>query len=75
MHRQLPCNLDIKLVDNEYSYRWLKFGHIKRETESKIVATQDQAIKTTYFKNKNLKKETETKCRLCINNIKKLLTT
>jgi len=65
MHGKLPHNLEVKLVDNEQSYRWLKFGHIKRETRSKIVATQDQAIKTSYFKNKNLKEEIESKCRLC----------
>jgi len=33
-------------VDNEQSYRWLKFGDIKGETESTIVASQDQAIST-----------------------------
>jgi len=32
MHGQLPRNLDLKLVDNEQSYGWLKFGHVKRET-------------------------------------------
>ena len=39
---------------------------IKRETESTIVAAQDQAISTNYFKNKILKEETESKCRLFI---------
>jgi len=29
------------------------------------VATQDQAISTNYFKNKILKEEFESKCRLC----------
>jgi hypothetical protein len=31
---QLPHNLDEKLVDIEESYRWLKSGDIKGETES-----------------------------------------
>jgi len=53
----LPRNLDEKLVDIEQSYRWLKSGDIKGETESTIVATQDQAISTNYFKNKILKQE------------------
>ena len=44
MHGQLPRNLDEKLVDVEQSYRWLKSGDIKGETESTIVAAQDQAI-------------------------------
>jgi len=65
MHGQLPRNLDEKLVDIEQSYRWLKSGDIKGETESTIVATQDQAINTNYFKNKSLKEEIESKCRLC----------
>ena len=44
MHGQLPRNLDEKLVDIEQSYRWLKSGDIKGETESTTVAVQDQAI-------------------------------
>jgi hypothetical protein len=35
MHGQLPRNLDEKLVDIEQSYRWIKSGDIKGETESK----------------------------------------
>ena len=46
------------------SYRWLKSGDIKRETESTIVAAQDQTISTNYFKNKILKEEIESKCQL-----------
>ena len=46
MHGQLQCNIDEKLVDIEQSYRWLKSGNIKGETESTIVAAQDQAIST-----------------------------
>jgi len=65
MHGQLPRNLDEKLVDFEQSYRWLKSGNIKGETESTIVVAQDQAISTNYFKNKILKEEIEKKCRLC----------
>ena len=65
MHEQLPRIFDEKLVDIEQSYRWLKSGDIKGETESTIVAAQDQAIITNYFKNKILKQEIESKCRLC----------
>jgi len=39
-------------VNIEQSYRWLKSGDIKGETGSKIVAAQDQAISTNYFKKK-----------------------
>ena len=48
MHGQLPRHLDGKLVDIEQSYRWLKSGDIKGETESTVVAAQDQAIGTNY---------------------------
>jgi len=65
MQGQLPRNLDEKLVDIEQSYRWLKCGDIKGEIESTIVAAQDQAISTNYFKKKILKEETESECRLC----------
>ena len=65
MHGQLPRNLDEKLVDIEQSYCWLKSDDIKGETESKIAAAQDKAISTNNFKNKILKEEIESKCRLC----------
>jgi hypothetical protein len=65
MHGQFPRSLDEKLVDKEQSYRWLKFGEIKGETESTIVAAQDQAISTNYFNRKILKEEIESRCRLC----------
>jgi hypothetical protein len=61
----LPHNLDEKLVDNGQSYRWLKSGDIKGETESTIVAAQDQANSTNYFKNNILKVEFSSECRLC----------
>ena len=52
-------------MDIEQSYRWLKSGDIKGETESTIVAAQDQAISTNNFKTKILKEEIESKCQLC----------
>jgi hypothetical protein len=65
MHRQFPQNLNEQLVDIEQSYSWLKFGNIKGETESTIVAAQDQEISANYFKIKILKEEIESKCQLC----------
>jgi hypothetical protein len=65
MHVQFLRNLDEKVVDNEQSYQWLKFGNIKGETESTVVAAQDQALSANYFKNKILKDEVDSKCRLC----------
>jgi len=70
----LPRSLDEKLVDIEQAYRWLKYGEIKGETESTVVAAQDQAISTNYFRNKILKKQIENNA-CYVNNMKKLLTT
>jgi hypothetical protein len=57
--------LDEGLTDKEQSYRWLKFGNIKGETESTIMAAQDQVISTNYFRTKILKREIESRCRIC----------
>jgi hypothetical protein len=65
MHGQFPRTLDEKQVDNEQSYRWLKFGNIEGEAESATVAAQDQAISKNYFKNKILKEDFDSKYRLC----------
>jgi len=61
----IGTNLDEKLVDIEQSYRWLKSGDFKGETESTIVVAQSKEISRECFKNKILKKEIESKCRLC----------
>jgi hypothetical protein len=65
MHGQLPSNSDEKFVGTEQSYRWLKFWDIKGGIGSTIVATEDQTISTNYCKSKMLKKETDSRCRLC----------
>jgi hypothetical protein len=65
MHGLLPRNLDEKPMDIEQSYRKLNSGYVKGETESTIVAAQNQATSTNYFKNKTLKEDIESKCRLC----------
>jgi hypothetical protein len=39
----------------------MKFGDMKGETESTVVAAQDQAV-TRYLKRKNLKEDIESKC-------------
>ena len=65
MHGQLPCNLEEELMNNEQSYKWIKSGDIKGETESTTVAAHDRTINTNYFKNKILKEEINSKCWLC----------
>jgi hypothetical protein len=52
-------------VDKEQPYRLLKFRDIKGETESTVVAAQDQIISTNYFRRNILKEETESRWRLC----------
>jgi hypothetical protein len=52
MHGHFPHNIDEVLLSNERSYNWRKFGDIKGETESAIVAAQVQALSAYYFKNK-----------------------
>jgi len=44
---------------------WLSKRDLKAETESEIVATQDQALNTKYYATKILHTETDSKCRLC----------
>jgi hypothetical protein len=57
MHGQSPRSLDEKLVDKEQSYWCLKFGDIKGETESTIVAAQDEASAQTTLREKFWKKK------------------
>ena len=43
----------------------MKRGSLKRETESLIIAAQDQALRTNYRKAKIEKSTNESACRLC----------
>ena len=44
---------------------WLKGTGIKRETESLILAAQEQAIRTNLIKAKIDNTQEESKCRMC----------
>jgi hypothetical protein len=46
MHGKFPRNLEEKLVNSKQSHRWLKLRDVKRETESTVVAAEDQEIST-----------------------------
>ena len=48
MHGQYPKRVNEKDVDHQMTNQWLKSGGLKTETESLIIAAQDQAIKTNY---------------------------
>jgi len=65
MHGQYIRNIDRQLVSEEDMFLWLSKGDLKAETESEIVAAQDQAIQTKYYVTKILNTETDSECRLC----------
>jgi hypothetical protein len=49
MHGQYNRNIDRQLISEEDTFLWLSKGDLKAETESEIVAAQDQTIKTKYY--------------------------
>ena len=65
MHGQYIINIDRQLISEEDAFLWLLKGDLKTETESEIVAAQDQALQTKYYATKILNTETDSKCRLC----------
>ena len=65
MHGQYIRNIDRQLISEEDTFLWLSKGVIKAETESEIVAAQDQALQTKYYAPKILSTETDSKCGLC----------
>jgi hypothetical protein len=58
-------NIDRELTGEEDMFLWLSKGDLKAETESEIVAVQDQVLQTKYYATKILNTETDSKCRLC----------
>ena len=56
----------IEEVAGEEKWQWLRDGSIKIETESLIMAAQEQAIRTNAIKSKIDKTQVESKCRLCV---------
>jgi len=65
IYEQYIRNIDRQLISEEDTFLWLSKGDLKAETESEIVAAQDQALKTKYHVTKILSTETDSKCRLC----------
>ena len=55
----------IEDVAGEEKWLWLRDGSIKRETESLIMAAQEQAIRENVIKAKIDKTQAQSKCRLC----------
>ena len=48
------------------TWSWLRRGNLKREMESLITATQDNAIRTNYIKAKIDRTHKNSKCRMCV---------
>jgi hypothetical protein len=65
MHGQYIRYMDRQLISEEDTFLSLSKGDLKAETESEIVAAQDQALHTKYNATKILNTETQSKCRLC----------
>ena len=63
-HGQYIRNMDRQFISEEDAFLWLS-KDLKAETESEIVAAQDQALNTKYYATKILHTETDSKCRLC----------
>jgi hypothetical protein len=54
MHGQYIRSLDRQLISEEDTFLWLSEVDLKVETESEIVAAQDQALQTKYYATKIL---------------------
>ena len=44
---------------------WLRKGNLKRETESLLIAAQNNTIRTNHIKARIDKMQQNSKCRLC----------
>jgi hypothetical protein len=64
IYGQYKRNIDTQLISEEDTFLWLTNGDLKAETESEIVAAQDQALQIKYHATKILNTETDSKCRL-----------
>jgi len=56
---------DLKLIAKSEEEFQKEIKTVKAETESKIVAAQDQSLQTKYYATKILNTETDSKCRIC----------
>ena len=59
------CSLKKPFVGKEASCAWLRSAGLKGETESLIMAVQDQTLNTRFHQCKILKKHIDGNCRVC----------
>ena len=55
----------INNISHEKTWTWLRKGNFKGETESLLIAAQDNAIRTNHIKARIDKTQQNSKCRLC----------
>ena len=63
LHGQFMKNTE--QVRGEGTWKWLKRGNLKKETEGTLMAAQDQAIRTNAIKHRIDKQDVSPLCRLC----------
>ena len=52
-------------VDQQMTHQWLRSTGLKAETESLIIAAQDQSLTTRSYHHRIIKDGTDPQCRLC----------
>ena len=52
-------------ISHQKTWTWLRKGNFKRETESLLIAVQDNAIRINHIKARIDKTQQNSKCRLC----------
>ena len=55
----------INNISHDKTWTWLRKGNFERETESLLIAAQDNAIRTNNIKARIDKTQQNSKCRLC----------
>ena len=60
----------INIISHQKTGTWLRKGNFKRETESLLIAAQDNAIRTNHIKARIDKTQQNSKCRLCSDRVK-----
>jgi hypothetical protein len=65
MHGQYIRSIDKQLISKEDTFLWLSKADLKPETESEIVAAQDQALTNKILCNQNIANRKDSKHILC----------
>ena len=60
-----PFKRLINNISHDKTWTWLRKWNFKRETESLLIAVQDNAIRTNHIKARIDKTQQNSKCRLC----------